>query len=342
MAKSISEASSDWKNKVNNATDNFANKINSSIAGGISKAFGGSTDGITDTHVPEKYHINTVDFRSKLEVECPEFMKQCGISKIDFGSVFLRPQDEKFIAQAQGITNDVINSINGVQQFISPAALQAVQEMLIFIATDLINTVINYCTSVFLKYTSPEFPIGLATEVGKGILRYTQEHTKSPDQILKEICQANDKKFEDIKKQAEEAAQKTLVGKINGFFEKTMSKIKPVMDEIQGYSSIISEYMVMGPDYVCSEVEALYRKYLDMGIGIVDENLRQVDVLIKEYTDWAALEGGMWAASLINKGIEKQSKKIVLTADKGKAMIKVKVLAQVNKAIMNLLAALGG
>ena len=79
-----------------------------------------------------------------------------------------------------------------------------------------------------------------------------------------------------------------------------------------------------------------------MGIGIVDENLRQVDVLIKEYTDWAALEGGMWAASLINKGVEKQSKKLVLAADKGKEMIKIKVLAQVNKAIMNLLATLGG
>ena len=58
MAKSISEASSDWKNKVNNATDNFANKINSAIAGK-------STNGITDTRVPEKYHINTIDFRSK-------------------------------------------------------------------------------------------------------------------------------------------------------------------------------------------------------------------------------------------------------------------------------------
>lgn len=342
MAKSISEVSSNWKNKVNNTKEGIANKINSSITGGINKAFGGSVDGIADTNVSEKYHINTVDFRSKLEVECPEFMRQCGISKIDFGSVFLRPQDEAFIAQTQGITNDVINSINGFQQYISPAALQSVQEMLIFIATDLVNTVVNYCTSVFLKYTSPEFPIGLATDIGKGILRYTQEHTKSPDEILKEICQEKNKNFEDIKKQAEEAAQKTLVGRINGFFERTMSKIKPIMDEIQGYSSIISEYMVMGPDYVCSEVETLYKKYLNMGIGIVDENIRQIEIIIREYSDWAALEGGMWAASLINKSIEKQSKNIVLTAEKGKAMIKIKVLAQVNKAIMNLLAALGG
>jgi hypothetical protein len=341
MAKSISEVSSDWKNKVNNATGNVANKINSSIADGITKAFGG-TKGIADTRVPEKYHINTVDFRSKLEVECPEFMRQCGISKIDFGSVFLRPQDEAFIAQTQGITNDVINSINGFQQFISPAALQSVQEMLIYIATDLVNTVVNYCTNVFLKYTSPEFPIGLATDIGKGVLRYTTEYTKSPDEILKEICQEKNKNFEDIKKQAEEAAQKTVIGKINGFFEKTMSTIKPIMDEIQGYSSIISEYMVMGPDYVCSEVEALYRKYLNMGIDIVDENIRQIEIIINEYADWAALEGGMWAASLINNAVEKQSKKIVEQVDTGKAMIKIKVLALVNKTIMNLLAALGG
>lgn len=338
MAKLVSEVSNDLKNVVNNATAtvDFTGKMNAETGHGNLRGLGLAST----PH--EKFHINTIDFRSKLEVECPEFMRQCGITKLDFGSIFLRPQDEAFIAQTQGITNDVINSINGVQQFISPAAVQAVQEMLIFIGTDLVNTIVNYCTNIFLKYTSPEFPIGLATDIGKGILRYTQEHTKSPDQILKEICQANDKKFEDIKKQAEEAAQKTLVGKINGFFEKTMSKIKPIMDEIQGYSSIIAEYMVMGPDYVCSEVEALYKKYLNIGMGIVDENIRQIETIIQEYADWAALEGGMWAASLINKAVEKQSKKIVLTADKGKAMIKVKVLAQVNKAIMNLLAALGG
>lgn len=342
MAKSVSEASGDWKNKVNNVSDNFANKINSSISGGINNAFGGSVDGIVDTNVPEKYHINTIDFRSKLEVECPDFMKQCGISKIDFGSVFLNPEGEAFIAQTQGIVNDVINSINGVQQFISPAALQSVQQMLIFIATDLVNTVVNYCTNVFLKYTSPEFPIGLAVDVGKGVLYYTKEYTKSPDEILKKVCQENNKNFDDVKKESEEEAQKTLVGRISKYLENTMETIKPVMDEIQTYSSKIAEYMVMGPDYVCSEVEALYKKYLKMGIDIVDANVRKVEKTIDEYADWAAKEGGMWAASLINNEVEKQCKKIVLNEDKGKAMIKIKALAKVNKVVMNLLAALGG
>ena len=340
--KTISEVSNSWKDKVNEKTGNFADSINSKITGGINSAFGARTNGVTDNSVSEKYHINTIDFRSKLEVECPEFMKQCGISKIDFGSLFLRPQDEEFIAQAQGITNDVINSINGAQQFISPAALQSVQEMLIFIATDLVNTLVTYCTDVFLKYTSPEFPIGLAKDVSLGVLRYTTAYTKSPGEILKEVCQEQNKKFDDTKKQADDEAQKTVIGKINKKFNNTMSTIKNIMDEIQPYSSIIAEYMVMGPDYVCSEVAALYQKYLDIGLGIVDENVRQVDQIIKEYVDWAAMEGGIWAANLINKKVEKEAKKVVLENEKGKAMIKIKAMALVNKTIMNLLAQLGG
>lgn len=340
--KSLSDISNNWQDKVNEKTGNFADSINSKITGGINSAFGRITSDMEGNDKNDKFRINTIDFRSKLEVECPDFMKQCNISKIDFGSIFLRPEDEAFIAQTQGITNDVIKSINGFQQYISPEALQSVQQMLIFIATDLVNTLVKYCTDVFLKYTSPEFPIGLAKDVSLGVLRYTKAHTKSPDEILKEVCQEQNQKFDDIKKQAEEAAQKTVIGKINKKFNNTMSKIKSIMDEIQPYSSIISEYMVYGPDYVCSEVEALYKKYLDIGLGIVDENLRQIDVIIKEYVDWAAMEGGMWAANIINTKVEKEAKKVVLEVEKGKAMIKMKVMALVNKTIMNLLAVLGG
>lgn len=344
MAKSVTEASQEWNSKVNEATSKFTSNINSKIASGIGNMFGGKSDGISDnkTYGSEKFHIDPIDFRSKLEVECPDFMKQCGISKVDFGSMFLTPKQEAFIGQAQGITNDVIQSINGVQQFISPAALESVQNMITFIITDLINQVVGYATQTFLKYTSPEFPIGLAKDLAITSLQYTRENTKSPDEVLKEICQEKNKIFEDIKENAEKEAQKTVIGKINKTFSKTTSKIKEIMDEVQPYTQIIAEYMVMGPDYVCSEITAIYSKYLNIGIDYVDTQIRQLEQIVHEYVDYAALSTGLWAADVINRSQEKAAKKIVEKTNKCKAMIELKAKSLINKAIMNLLAQLGG
>jgi flagellar biosynthesis chaperone FliJ len=342
MGKSISEIGNEWRGKVTSATTNFSNNLNDKLSSKVDNMFGGPSDGITDIPTAESFHINPVEFRSKLEVECPDFLKQCNICKLDFGKVFLRPQDEVFIAKTENMTNDVIRGINGAQQYLSPAALESVQNLIKYIITDLVNTVVNYCTNIFLKYTSPEFPIGLAGTLVKKTANYTVQYTKTPDEILAKLCKEMDVSYDDLKKKAEEEAQKTVIGKINTTVSNVTKKINEIMNQIEPYVDIISDYLAYGPDYVCSEVAGLYNKYLDMGIAIVNENVIQIDRMINEYVDSAALSGGLWAAELANKSQEKAAKNLINATEKGKALIKLKAKSLVNKAIMNLLALLGG
>lgn len=344
MGKSITEITDAWKDKVNNATSGVADNVSGAVNEKVNNLFGGLTDGLENSGFTgmKKYHVNPVEFRSKLEINCPDFLKQCNVTKIDFGSVFLNSEAEQFISQATNITNDVINMINGVQNYISPAALEAVQNLITYIISDAINTVIGYSTEVFLRYVSPEFPIGLATDITKATLAYTKEKTKTPDEILKEVCESQNKSYEDIKKKSDEAAQNSVVGKIAKISASVIEWIKKAMDEIQPYTEVIGRYMIYGPDYACDEVAALYEKYVGMGISYVDEQINKVEKMVHEYVDYAALTAGTWTAEKLNNGQRRTAIKLVNATDKAKHAIILKAKGIINKTVMNLLAILGG
>lgn len=342
MGKSLTEITNEWSASVNETASNISDSINKPITEGINKLFGGASDGISDSGSYPKFKVDPVEFRSKLEIECPDFLKQCNITKIDFGSLFLNAEGEQAIAQATAITNDVINTINGAQQFISPAALESVQNLITFIITDLVNTLTTYVSQVFLKYISPDFAIGFTTDVAKGTLAYQTQYTKKPDEVLKEVCQELNVSFEDIKKKSEEEMQNSLIGKIDKGIADVTSWIKEKMDEIQPYTSKISEYMVYGPDYVCGEIAALYEKYLGMGISYVDTYLAQIDQLVAETADYLALTSGTFLANQINIAQEKAAKKLINQNNKATQVVKMKAMSLINKTVMNLLAMLGG
>jgi hypothetical protein len=344
MGKSITEITDEWKDKVNNATSGAADKVSGAVNEKVNNLFGGLTDSLASSGVGEmkKYHVNPVEFRSKLEVNCPDFLKQCNISKIDFGTLFLNDKAEQFISQATSITNDVINTINGIQNYISPAALEAVQNLITFIITDAVNTVVGYSTQVFLRYVSPEFPIGLATDITKATLSYTKDKTKTPDEILKEVCQSQNKSYEEVKEKSDKAARESVVGDIARISAEVVNWIKNAMDEIQPYTEIIGKYMLYGPDYACGEVAALYEKYVAMGISYVDEQIYKVEKMVHEYVDYAALTAGTWTAEKINNGQRRTAQKLVTSTDNATFAIVLKAKGLINKTIMNLLAILGG
>lgn len=342
MGKSLTEITNEWSASVNEVASNVSNSISAPMVEGINNLFGGAKDGISDSGNYPKFKVDPVELRSKLEIECPDFLKQCNITKIDFGTLFLNAEGEQAVAQATAITNDVINTINGVQQFISPAALESVQQLITYIITDLVNTLTTYVTQVFLKYISPDFLVGFTTDVAKGTLAYQTQYTKDPNVILKEVCQEMNVSFEDIKKQGEDAMKNSLIGKIDKGIADVTNWIKETMDEIQPYTSKISEYMVYGPDYVCGEIAALYEKYLGMGISYIDAYLAQIDQLVKESADYLALTSGTFLANQINAAQEKIAKKLINQTNKAMQVVKTKALALINKTIMNLLAMLGG
>lgn len=339
----IDETTKDWQNKVNGAVGGFNNKVESGVDKAIGKMFGNSgSSNIKNDPVREKYHIDPIDFRSKLEVECPDFMKAAGIYKVDFGSVFLSPQAEAGIAQMQNMINTGIAAINGAQQWTSDEILRACQSLITFIITDLIQTVTNYLTEIFLTYTSPSFYTNMAMDVTQKALHVTREHTEDPMKMLERMMKDAGMDYEAEMKKAQEESGKTTMGKINNWIKKAGSDVKKVMDEIEPYYNEACHWIAYGPDYACQEVQALYTKYLDMGMDIVDSYKREVEQLVNSCVDYGATQAGLWGAKVINNTTEKQCKKMIDDAEKGKRFLKLKAYALVNKATMNLLALLGG
>lgn len=286
--------------------------------------------------------IENINVRDKLKLNCPDFIKQAGISQIDFGSLFLSPQGEEFVSQAQGIVNDAIDTVNGVPNYISEDALIAIQNTITFIITDLIQTVVGYCTGVLQTYISPEFPIGLAKDLVSATATKTQQKIKNPADLLDELTKTAEDRGEAIDKERSEELKNFLNEKLSGTLGKTTTEIKKIMDQIQPYSSEISKYLKFGPDYAMSQVEAIYKKYLLMGIAIVDEQLGNLNKEIDNYINIASNLASDNAALTINNLQEQKLKKVINETNKKKQQLTLKAVALINKTVMNLMAQLGG
>lgn len=328
-----------WQNKVTTAAKDATIGWSNNLASKLDKI---KLPGSDNRSVEEKLQLEKIDIRSKIKIECPDFLKQCGLTQIDFGTVFLRPQDEAFISQATNIVNDAISTVNGISAYLTPEAYNAVVEVIQFIIADLIQTVVSYAMRVFQTYVSPDFVIGLAQDIVTQSLRYTAEKTRNPAEILEEIKKDRTKIIEDEAEKKKKEGQLALVKDINDTLAKVTKDVQKVMDEIQPYTSEIAKYMEMGPDYALTQLENLYNKYLNMGISIVDQQLGKVNQMIDDYVDSGAKATGYFAAQKINSLQEKQLKKVAAIADTKLQQVKIKALSLINKAVMNLMAMLGG
>lgn len=345
---SLDEKVNNWnteniKNPANAFKDDLTGKITSfsnSISSKIPEKFAGSD--LEKVSEILKFDIENINLRDKLKVECPDFLKHCGVSQIDFGSLFLNPKQEAFIAQGTDVANDVINTLNGIQNYLTPEAIQSAINVVTFIITDLIQQVITYCLQVFQTYVSPDFVLGLTQDMVTSSLRYTATNTQDPAKILEELMMDNSVKLELDAELSKAEKSASLMVKINDAFTNVQDGIKTMMDEIQPYTSEIAKYMQYGPDYACRELEALYKKYLNMGISYVNTQLGILNSTIDDWVDSQAEAVGKFAAEKINKMQERSLDKIKKTTDVKLQQVKIKAFALINKAIMNLMAMLGG
>ena len=290
----------------------------------------------------EPLNLERTAIREKLVVGCPDLIKQAGISQIDFGSVFLNAEGEAKLVQAENIANNVIDGLNGVHQYISQDAIDSVVNTIQFIIKDLVDTLIAYCTQKFETYVSPDFPISLGKDFLQQTTRYTKEYTKTPAQILEEVSKDPVKKQQDAIKEKERKDQTELINKIKEISIKTTNKIQEIMDTIQPYTEEISKYLIYGPDYIMNEIVTLYKRYLDMGLGYVDEQIAMVETYIHTKVDEWSLTSGIFAAEQLNSLQTKVASNII---NQNKYLIdsaKVKAMSLVNKATMNLLSIIGG
>lgn len=344
---SVTDKIDDWKDgvnkKISSVGGNLQNKVsswtNKNISSKIPDKFGGDFEKIQKTL---DIDLNNINLRDKLKVECPEFMKQCGLSQIDFGTVFLNPNQEAFIAQAQNITNDVINSVNGLQQYLTPEALQSAVDVVQFIITDLIREITGFCLKVFNEYVSVDFVAGLAKDTITSSLYYTKEYTNDPAELLEQLIKDNTEALESDAEDEKVKKRTELMNKINEKFTNTQVWIQERMDEIQPYTQEIAKYMTYGPDYAVAELEALYKKYLMMGVSYVNTQLGSLNSIINNWVDDNGKAIGKFNAEKINNLQQRVLDKTRKMTDTKLQKVKIKALSLINKVTMNLLAMLGG
>lgn len=290
----------------------------------------------------EPLNVERVAIREKLTVECPDILKQAGITQVDFGSVFLSAEGEARLVQAENIANNVIDGLNGVHQFMTKEALDSVVSTINFIIDDLVDTLIAYCKQKFETYISPDFAISLGKDYIQQTARYTQEYIKTPAEIFEEVSKDPVKKQQDEIKEKERKDQSELISKIKEISLKTTNTIQEIMDTIQPYTEEISKYLVYGPDYVMNEIVTLYKRYLDKGIGYVDEQIALVEAYVNTKVDEWALTSGIFAAEEFNSMQRKTAAKVINKDKYLSDAARVKAMSLVNKATMNLLALIGG
>lgn len=286
--------------------------------------------------------INKIDIRSKLIVNCPDILKQAGLQQIDFGNLFLNANSESLLYQGTDIVNNTIDIVNNIDNIITPETIKAVKSSIEFIIKDLIDTTIGYCNKTAAHYLSPDFVTQIGLDVAKATARYTQMWIINPAEIIKEYNADLNKESQNNIDSSMKEKQKELVDKIKTKISETIEFIKPLMDEIQPYASEIQKCTIMGPDYVTTELERIYKKNLNKGISFIDEQLGKINTLIYEYVEYIGSVLGKKAAEIINNQQRKLIKKTLDLTNTTIIKLKIEAISLINKAILNLMALIGG
>lgn len=291
----------------------------------------------------EQPKISDIDLRNKLVLNCPKLMQQAGFSKIDFGSAFLDPISEETVSQTQTLLNDSITIANNAGTNLSADQLtEGINEALKFIQQDLVTSLYDYANGLFKTYISVDYAASLTGDLVKSTAYYTTMFTKTPSEILTELKS-------DPENSAKENQESEKKEKINDTLESaktsytnTLRKINDVTNKILPYVDEIKKYSIYGKDRVTTELIALYKKYYNMGIGIIDSQIGEVVQLINTSIDYVALVSGKFAAEQINAAQRRVIKKQLNKENAEVSKAKIKALAAINKTTLNLLALVGG
>lgn len=332
-----------WSEGVNAVTNSVNDSVNSALNKATEWAGKVKSSKQSGELWGSDFNMADLKIRDKLVVEMPDWLQRAGLMKIDFGSAFLtNPKHEQAFSIVEGIVQDVAGSITGASQFLTPEALNLAIDTITFIVTDFISTVTGYATSVFKKYASPDFAIQVATDITKKTIAYTAANIENPADVMKRyMTDPNDLLEDESTKDGEEKLKLTLAN-VQKFIGDSTNFINKWGEEIRAYSQPIAKGLQYGPDYVLSEVESIYGHYLKQGIDCTNEQIGKIEQLLNEYIDFAAQEAGIRAADKANQVQEKAIREAMNTANRAIKRVSNIALAMVNKAILQLMAVIGG
>lgn len=332
LGQKHNEMVSDWIDGISEKASDFIGK----------KAFDSWLDDVGDGKAFETANLEDFNIREYLKIRCPEFMHYAGLNTIDFAAVFLNPSEQMLLGNIQSKVSDAIAIWNNVDEFVSKETLVAVKNLVTFLVEDLTKQVLSYLQKIFNKYLSPSFPIGLAKDYATITKRYMLESVKDPRDILKEITVKNEIKLDDANNERIKMLTTQLNDKLNGSLSEGGKKFKKKLENFDKYYDEIVKYLKYGPEYALEQVEVLYKKYLNMGIREMNRILNNFDKIVYNSVENGGKVSGQYLAKKANDLQEKKLRRAIQKTNEKLAKAQIKANAVINKAVMNLLAQIGG
>ena len=305
--------------------------------------------------------IKKLNLTSRLPLAMPNLIHQSSLIKVDFNQQFLNPfSSESSLINVNidgGRVSELLKGnpidsiiemgqsqiINGMKVPLNPETPQMIADLCVWMTQDLVTTVIEYLTSRFQTYISPQYPVMLLGDAAKYALNVTQANIKSPDDILKELKENAKEAIENKSKEKEEKDKKSLITHFGGYLaiakeeiNKAVGKIPPEVIEALG------KYIYLGPEYFLVQVQKIYEDLLFKGICTADQYIILAESIASNFVYNQANNIGLKAAEYLNEAQKfALDKGIKLTmTQQSKVMITAK--AMINKAVMQVMGLLGG
>lgn len=312
--------------------------------------------------------IKKLNLTSRLPLAMPNLIHQSSLIKVDFNQQFLNPFSsesslinvnidggrlsellkgnpiDNVIEMGQNMMGGLQEQIiNGMKVPLNPETPQMIADLCVWMTQDLVTTVIEYLTSRFQTFISPQYPVMLLGDAAKYALNVTQANIKSPDDILKELKEDAKKAIENKSKEKEEKDKKSLITKFGGYLaiakeeiNKAVGKIPP---EVIG---ALGKYIYLGPEYFINQVQKIYEDLLYKGICTADQYIILAESIASDFVYDQANIVGLKTAEYLNE-VQRFAldKAIKLTmTQQSKVMITAK--AMINKAVMQVMGLIGG
>ena len=318
---------------------------------------------LTDENLLKKLNLS-----SRLPQAMPNLIRQSSLIKVDFNQQFLNPLSsesslinvnidgaraaellkgnpiDNVLEMGQNMMGGLQEQIiNGMKVPLNPETPQMINDLCIWMAKDLVTTIIEYLTSKFQKYVSPQYPIMLLGDAAKYALDVTQANIKSPDDILKELKEDAKEALENKSKEKEEKDKKSLITNFGGYLAIAKDEINKAVGQIPPeVIDALGKYIYLGPEYFIKQVQKIYEDLLYKGICTADQYIILAESIGKSFVYDQANIIGLQAAEFLN-ATQKQAldKGIKLTMTQQSALM-ITAKSLINKAIMQVMGLLGG
>ena len=319
-----------------------------------------------DIDLEELLPPGSLDIKTRILEAKPNFVQKCGLININFNNMFLNPTtDESSLAiigidgQAAldivtGKGGDVLGDIgnlgpskqmliNGMPTVLDPEMHMMIDDLMAFVAQDLVTQIINYLTRRFSKYISPDFVPSLVSDSLMLALDVTQENLKTPDEILKELKEDAKKSLENKNKEEGDKKKNDMITNFGGYLAMAKEEINKVVGMIpQEVIDAIGKYAYIDINYTLEQVSSLYQLYLKKGIITANKYVQFAEGIAFDFLYAQSQNVGLEAAELANE-LQRQAldKGIKLTMiNQSKLMIAAQAL--INKSIMQIMGLIGG